>query len=151
MGNYGDRRPRVNRSRRCVQNVLFSKRLCTYPPENEAARLYVKFLKDNQYAPEDVEMRIKSEEREENYYGNGGGIENTVEIYQMREESDKEMTARIASEESDVYSFYKSVLESELRLMCYSMGVIATSWDYEDVQKKISETVKEWIGKLKEK
>ena len=79
-----------------VKEELFRKHLSCWPPENEAAKLYHMFLKEHpEYEDVPIRCMIDSKEREEDHYGNGGGVERTLIIYKEREETDEEYDRRI--------------------------------------------------------
>jgi hypothetical protein len=85
-----------------VETVLYSKDLSCYPVEDQAAKIFVEWLKEHsEYSISDVHMKIISREREEDHHGNGGGFDHIVQIYQERNETSEEYQARIAIEESD--------------------------------------------------
>ena len=55
-----------------IKDVLYSEHLCCYPAENQAAKIYAKFLAEHpEFTSKDVDMYIEREEREEDHYGNG--------------------------------------------------------------------------------
>lgn len=92
----------ISRNRKQVVETLYSKHLCCYPAENEASKLFVKWLKEHpEYSVDDVDMEINTIEREEDYYGNGGGVDNTMVIYKTHEETDEEYEKRINEQEKD--------------------------------------------------
>lgn len=99
----------VYRGRVEVSDVLYTKSLSCYPPENEAAKIFVDFLeKHPEYSAKDINIRIDSEEIEEDHYGNGGGYERTAVIFKLRNETDKERSDRIHNAEDvliDAYSY----------------------------------------------
>lgn len=83
-----------------VDDILHSESLNCHPAENQAAKIFVKWLKEHpEYNETDVDMRIDSREREEDYYGNGGGYDKYVRIFKRRKETKEEYEARINSEE----------------------------------------------------
>ena len=87
-----------------VCDILHSASLNCYPAENQAAKIFMEWLKNHpEYNPDDVDMRIDSYEREEDYYGNGGGYDRYVRIFKRRKETDAELAARIKDEEDKVF------------------------------------------------
>lgn len=84
-----------------VKQILFQKSLCCYPPEEEAAKLFHKFLLDHpEHNIDEIKCKIDSVEREEDYYGNGGGYDNTLTIYTYRNETKEELEKRIKEKEN---------------------------------------------------
>ena len=99
-----------------VEEVLLRKNLCCYPPENEAAKYYHKFLLEHpEYDNNDTKCRIDSVERQEDHYGNGGGYDNTLIIFRYREESDSEYNKRIEQKECNVINDYNNKFNNVLR------------------------------------
>ena len=110
---------RVSRNKKSVEERFFSKSLCCYPPENEAAKIFAAWLSEHpNVSPDDVDMRIDSYEREEDHYGNGGGYDRYMRIYKYRPESDEEQKDRIADEEKEVIDdFMKNIRHEILQLV----------------------------------
>ena len=87
-----------------VDDILYSESLSCYPAENQAAKIFVKWLKDHpEHQESDVDLRIDSYEREEDYYGNGGGYDRYVRIVKRREETREEHEDRIRREEDEKF------------------------------------------------
>jgi hypothetical protein len=83
-----------------VADILHSESLHCYPAESEAAKIFVKWLKEHpDVSPDDVDMYIDSYEREEDHYGNGGGYDRYIKIVKRREETQQEYDDRIKREE----------------------------------------------------
>lgn len=97
-----------------MDDILHSESLNCHPAENQAAKIFVKWLKEHpEFNEIDVDMRIDSREREEDYYGNGGGYDKYVRIFKRRKETKEEYEARINSEEEEKFDdFYKHVRRS---------------------------------------
>lgn len=110
-----------------IKEVLFTKeltkKLIGCPPENEAAKLYHKFLLDHpEYENDDsINCQINSEEREEDHYGNGGGIYYTLIIYKWREETDTEYNKRIEELENNLIKEYSDKFNEVLRELNYKI------------------------------
>lgn len=101
----------ITRYKQHVDDILFSQSLNLYPAENQAAKIFAKWLSEHlEYSADDVDMRIDSYEREEDYYGNGGGYDNYVRIFKRRKETDSEYDARIAKEESESLDKFRNGL-----------------------------------------
>lgn len=95
----------INRNILHVDDILYSESLNCHPAENQAAKIFVKWLKDHpEYQESDVDLRIDSYEREEDYYGNGGGFDRYVRIIKRREETTEEHVARIKREEDEKFN-----------------------------------------------
>lgn len=97
-----------------VDDILHSEQLNCHPAESQAAKIFVKWLKEHpEYNETDVDMRIDAREREEDHYGNGGGYDYRMQIYKRRKETKEEYEARINSEEDEKFEdFYKHVRRS---------------------------------------
>lgn len=94
----------IHRKKESKQDILLRQNLVTSPYESEAAKIYMKFLREHPDLNEDdVEMRIDSWEEEEDHYGHGGGYFHAVEIYTTREETDDEFNKRIGDAEATIY------------------------------------------------
>lgn len=94
-----------------VDKILYSKSLDTYPEENQAAKIFAKWLKEHpEYSMDDVNMRIDSYEKEEDYMGHFGGTDKYIRIFQRHEETDSEYNARIAKEESEAFDKFRNKL-----------------------------------------
>ena len=145
----------VHRNREHVMEVLYSKHLCCYPVENEAAKLFAEWMKNHpEYGIDDVDMKINSVEREEDYYGNGGGVDNTMIIYKTHEETDEEYKNRIEQEENSTLEFF-------MRRIHFDVSELIGSFDiYPNMQsdaisaheKEIEDAIREVaINKIKNK
>ena len=97
-----------------VDDILHSEQLNCHPAESQAAKIFVKWLKEHpEYNETDVDMRIDAREREEDYHGNGGGYDYCMQIYKRREETKEEYEARINREEDEKFDdFNKHVRRS---------------------------------------
>jgi hypothetical protein len=97
-----------------VDDILHSEQLNCHPAESQAAKIFVKWLKEHpEYNETDVDMRIVAREREEDYHGNGGGYDYCMQIYKRREETKEECQARINREEDEKFDdFNKHVRRS---------------------------------------
>lgn len=93
------------------RDILFSKRLCCYPAVEEAAKEFAKFISEHpEYSVDDVRCFIEETEREEDHYGNGGGIDRTLIIYKERLETQEEYNNRIRVEEDNIITRAKGLL-----------------------------------------
>jgi hypothetical protein len=101
----------ISRNPLQIKDVLYSEHLCCYPAENQAAKIYAKFLAEHpEFTSKDVDMYIEREEREEDHYGNGGGVDETCIIYKRRDETPEECAARVHKEEQEVIQKYSNDL-----------------------------------------
>lgn len=101
----------ITRYKMKVDDILHSESLNCYPAENQAAKIFVKWLSEHpEYSADDVDMRIDSYEREDDYHGHGGGYDQYVRIFKRREETDSEYEARIAKEESESLDKFRNGL-----------------------------------------
>ena len=99
----------ITRYKLPVSDVLYSESLTCYPAESQAAKIFAKWLKEHpEVSPDDVEMRIDSYEREEDYYGNGGGYDKYVRIFKRREETQSEYDERIKREENAYFENFRN-------------------------------------------
>lgn len=94
-----------------VTDLLYAKKLDTYPAESQAAKIFAKWLKEHpEYSTDDVDMCIKSYEREEDYMGHFGGTKKYIRIFKQHEETDSEYKARIVKEESEALDKFRDKL-----------------------------------------
>lgn len=98
------------------RDILFSKRLCCYPAVEEAAKEFAKFISEHpEYSVDDVRCFIEETEREEDHYGNGGGVDRTLIIYRERLETQEEYDNRIRVEEDNIICKLKGVFYHAFR------------------------------------
>ena len=94
--------------------ILLRQRLNTLPYEEQGAKLFMKYCTEHpEYKIDDLHMRVSSEEREEDHYGNGGGFDNFLEIYINAEETDDEYKERIDYLEFKAIKDYERSLEDK--------------------------------------
>lgn len=94
----------VNRNRKKVRDVLYTERINLYPAENQAAKIYAKYMAEHpELDMKDISLNIDEEEREKDYYGNGGDIERTAIVCRSHEETSWEFNQRVQQEEDEVY------------------------------------------------
>ena len=111
----------VTRNLMNVDDNLYSQLLNCYPPENQAAKIFAKWLADHpEYQISDVDMKIEAIKREEDYYGNGGGYDRYIHIFKRREETKEEYDARIKKEEDEKIAefsakVYRCVSENKIK------------------------------------
>lgn len=95
------------------RETLFSKRLCCYPAVEEAAKEFAKFISEHpEYSVDDVRCFIEEKEREEDHYGNNGGIDRTLIIYKERLETQEEYNTRIRVEEDNIICRLKGLFDT---------------------------------------
>jgi len=98
------------------REILFSKRLCCYPAVEEAAKEFAKFISEHpEYSVDDVRCFIEEKEREEDHYGNNGGVDRTLIIYRERLETKEEYDNRIRVEEDNIICKLKGVFYNAFR------------------------------------
>lgn len=103
----------ITRHQLPVADTLHSESLNCYPAENQAAKIFVKWLKDHpEYQESDVDMRIDSYKREEDYHGNGGGYDRYVRIFKRRDETHEEYESRIKREEDEIFDDFSRNVRS---------------------------------------
>ena len=114
----------ITRHKQRVDDILHSESLNLHPAENQAAKIFAKWLTEHpEYSADNVDMRIDSYEREEDYFGNGGGYDKYVRIYQTREESDEEYAARIKKEEDDLFADFDKETRASVYKLIQDMGI----------------------------
>ena len=92
------------REHKIFTETVFSKSLCLCDYVDEAAKIFVKYLEEHpEESVKTLNMRIDSEEQEEDHYGNGGGWEHTCVIYRKVEETDTECNLRVLNEEEGIF------------------------------------------------
>lgn len=102
-----ERIERVDRYRRDTYDVLYSSSINTYPSDIDVSRKYAKFLREHPDINEDeIDIHIESREEEEDYYGNGGGVYETMQIIKRRESTDAEYNKQVKDGEKKVVDFY---------------------------------------------
>ena len=137
----------IDRRKKQVHEVLLSQSLVTSSYESEAAKIFMKFLREHpKLNEEDVEMDINSWEEEEDYYGHGGGYFHEVEIYTTREETDDEFNKRIDSEEKEAYKGFKGQLIKLARNIRYDFDCICGDEHCEALYKFGCEILKSELG-----
>lgn len=123
----------VDRNRRNRNDVLLSEALCTYPPEDKAAKIFYEFCKNNpEYSLKEIHLRIDEEEEEEDHYGNGGRIRRTVAIYKTRAETDEEFRDRVLREEEEVLSEYYKQIINLIRKLEHDLDLGSSSREYKE-------------------
>lgn len=114
----------VTRYKQHVDDILLSKSLNLYPAENQAAKIFAKWLSEHpEYSADDVDMRIDSYEREEDYHGNGGGYDRYVRIFKRRKETDAELAARIKDEEDKVFEKFTRDVHAAIGELILNLSV----------------------------
>lgn len=93
------------------QVSVFYKMLVTCNYEEEAAKLFIKYLKEHPNENEDeLHFNIKKIEREEDHYGNGGGTYRYLNIYKEVEEDDTQFNMRVYEYEKQLYTVFEKHL-----------------------------------------
>ena len=114
----------VSRNKQIIRDTLYSEALNCYPPENQAAKIFAKWLTEHpEFTVNDVDMYIDSHKREEDYYGNGGGYDRYVRIFKCREETDDEYNARIAEEEAEAMNTFRGVLKGAIHKLINDFNI----------------------------
>ena len=142
----------ITRYKEQVSDILYSERLNLYPAESQAAKIFVKWLKEHpEYSPDDVDMRIDSYEREEDYHGNGGGWDQYVRIFKRREETDSEYNARITKGESESLDKFRNGLRHIIIDLIHDFNIYpnlvsdAITAHTNDIENAVMDIVKEKI------
>lgn len=114
----------IDRNYQKKENILLQTRLCCYPPENEAAKIYSEFMiKHPELSTKDVDCRIYEEEREEDHYGNGGGVDHTLIIFTKRDETEVEYNERIKKAEDEYINDYFKKISSLTSDLLYQLNI----------------------------
>lgn len=148
----------VTRNKQQLSDVLYSKSLNLYPAENQAAKIFAKWLAEHpEYSVNDVDMRIDSYEREEDHYGNGGGSDQYVRIVKHREETDSELKERIANEESECLEKFRKELHHIIVDLIHDFSIYpnmvssAITAHTNDIEGAVMEVVSQKIYQKKKK
>ena len=147
----------ITRYKMQVDDILHSESLNCYPAENQAAKIFVEWLKKHpEYSPDDVDMRIDSYEREEDHYGNGGGLDQYVRIFKRREETQAEYDARIAKGEAESLDKFKEKLRFLITDLIHDFSIYpnmvsdAITAHTNDIENAVMDVVKEKIYQQKD-
>lgn len=137
----------IYREKRKKDMILYSKVLVTYNYEEEAAKLFYKWLQEHpEENTDDIHFRIDTVEEEEDRYGHFGGTHHYIKIYKEVEETDEEFNSRIHGLEKkarDLYEEHLSNLTHEFLLL------IMPGLPKEDQAKRQKELAEEYADKLK--
>lgn len=136
------------REHKIFNETVFSKRLCLCDYVDEAAKIFVKYLGEHpEESVKTLNMRIDSEEQEEDHYGNGGGWEHTCVIYRNVEETDTECNLRVLNEEEELFDKCAvDVTKAITSTMCDVYG-------YSKAEDKtlVEESINRLVDKVKKK
>ncbi len=142
----------ITRYKQHVDDILFSQSLNLYPAENQAAKIFAKWLSEHpEYSADDVDIRIDSYEREEDYHGNGGGWDQYVRIFKRREETQAEYDARIAKGEMESLGKFKEKLRFLITDLIHDFSIYpnmvsdAITAHTNDIENAVMDIVKEKI------
>jgi hypothetical protein len=131
----------ITRYKQTVSDVLYSESLNCYPAENQAAKIFVKWLKEHpEVSPDDVDMRIDSYEREEDYHGNGGGYDRYVRIFKRREETQSEYDERIKREEGACFEKFSGHVYGHVAELIKDLSIYP-NMESEEISSKRMEIV----------
>ena len=127
----------MNKRYKFKEDILFSQSISHYPYEEGAAKLYAAFMKNNpQLEGEEIHCRVDKKEQEEDYYGNGGGVDYTLKIFRLVKETDQEYEARQKALEDDIVNKFRDGIffpTRNLRSDCLDVD------NFENVRKKVKE------------
>lgn len=105
----------MNKEYNTVKDILYTKLLNCYPPENQAAKLFATFLKEHpEYNINDIDCEIQEIKEEEDHYGNGGGYKRTLYIFRNRKETEEEYKTRIKINEDLIITNYTKAMQNVL-------------------------------------
>lgn len=127
---------RVDRRKEETYDVLYSSGISTYPTDIDVSRKYAKFLREHpEINEDDINILIESDEREEDYYGHGGGTVHTLNIVKYRPETDKEYSDRVQKQEKEVIDHYIPRIEDLVSNFCADYLGFGYDEDYEKKYK----------------
>ena len=133
----------VSRNVHSVEDILYSESLNCHPAENQAAKIFAKWLKEHtEYPLNEIDMRIDSYRQEEDYYGNGGGTDQYVRILKHRKETNDEYNERIKKEESSCFKKFENEVKKQILHLIQDLNI----YPYqvcEDIKKKQEEITNE--------
>lgn len=129
----------IDRSYKKRKNVLFSQLLVTIHPDDEAAKLFMVFMKEHpELSTHDTFMEIETEEVEEDYYGNGGGYDHICRVYQWEEEAQQEHDDRIKAEKDKILGWYINEVRKLTRSLVRELGIKENPGEeYRDIRAAI--------------
>lgn len=132
----------VNRNRKMVRDVLYTERINLYPAENQAAKIYAKYMAEHpELDMKDISLNIDEEEREEDHYGNGGGIERTAVVCRSHEETSWEFNQRVQQEEDELYVKLSGKLANVFKDFYYE-------FDFSRVEPECKERVRQRLENI---
>lgn len=141
-----------------VTDLLYSKELESSPAEDQAAKIFAKWLKEHpKYSPDDVSMCIKSYGEEEDYMGHFGHITKYVRIFKRREETNSEYKARIAKEESEAFDKFRNKMYFIIKDLINDFSIYPNTDSDEidahvnSIENAVMDVVKEKINKSNKK
>lgn len=131
--------------------TLYGKKLNTNSAKSQAEEIFAKWLKEHpKYSPDDVEMRIDSYGREEDYMGHFGHIVKYIRIFQRREETDSEYNARIAKEESRCFDKFRNELHFIVKDLINDFSIYP-NMDSDEIDAHVNSIENAVMGVVKEK
>ena len=106
----------LSRNAETSDQVLLNEIVTTSPPEDGAAKRFIKFLNEHpEYNVDDINMRIDTFVVEEDAYGNGGGHVHRVVIYLEKSETPEEIKKRIIKNEDKICEIYGNELKDTIK------------------------------------
>ena len=106
---------------------------------------------------DDVDMRIDSYEKEEDYMGHFGGTEKWIRIFQRHKETNSEYNARIAKEESEAIDKFRNKLYFIIKDLINDFSIYPNMDSDEidahvnDIENAVMDIVKEKINNSNKK
>ena len=102
---------KVYREKLSLEEPVYSERLRTTELATEAAKIYIKWIKDHPEEDENtVDMCVKSMDEPEDAWGNPGYKVHSVCIYKKRKETEEEFHRRIEREENYILDSFQEKL-----------------------------------------
>lgn len=125
-----------------IKQIIYFKRLLTFPYEQEALREYHRFLKEHpEYDNENVYSYIQIDERDEDFHGRGDGIERSLIIYKYREETQDELNQRTQERDNKIISSFNEDFWDVFK----SLQTNCKDINEKESIKKIVNSVREYI------
>ena len=138
--------------------TLYEKRLDLNSAKSQAAEIFAKWLKEHpKYSSDDVDMRIDSYGKEEDYMGHFGHISKYICIFQWHKETDSEYDARIAEEESEILDEFRDELRNNIEDLIHDFNIYPNMESDEidahvnDIENAVMDIVKEKINNSNKK
>jgi hypothetical protein len=120
------------------RQVRFSQKLRTYPHEKEVAKLYQQFIVENPSIDDnDIKVDIDRKYEDEDAYGHCCGYDETLLIYTMRDETNKEYDKRIKEGEDKAVDAVAGVLAYAMNRARHKLGLDDNPEEWAKIEQRI--------------